>query len=72
MNNHYNPYEDYDEIIPREVQESLNEGDKYVVRDDYMSDEELAENGAAVIVCLFISVLLLIALAVGFCITFFK
>ena len=72
MNNHYNPYEDYDEIIPREVQESLNEGDKYVVRDDYMSDEELAENRAAVIVCLFISVLLLIALAVGFCITFFK
>lgn len=72
MNNHYNPYEDYDEIIPREVQESLNEGDKYVVRDDYMSNEELAENGAAVIVCLFISVLLLIALAVGFCITFFK
>lgn len=72
MNNHYSPYEDYDEIIPREVQESLNEGDKYVVRDDYMSDEELAENGAAVIVCLFISVLLLIALAVGFCITFFK
>ena len=72
MNNHYTPYEDYDEIIPREVQESLNEGDKYVVRDDYMSDEELAENGAAVIVCLFISVLLLIALAVGFCITFFK
>ena len=72
MNNHYSPYEDYDEIIPREVQESLNEGDKYVVRDDYMSDEVLAENGAAVIVCLFISVLLLIALAVGFCITFFK
>ena len=72
MNNHYSPYEDYDEIIPREVQESLNEGDNYVVRDDYMSDEELAENGAAVIVCLFISVLLLIALAVGFCITFFK
>jgi hypothetical protein len=72
MNNHYSPYEDYDEIIPREVQESLNEGDKYVVRDDYMSDEELAENGAAVIVCLFISVLLLIALAIGFCITFFK
>lgn len=72
MNNHYSPYEDYDEIIPREVQESLNEGDKYVVSDDYMSDEELAENGAAVIVCLFISVLLLIALAVGFCITFFK
>lgn len=72
MNNHYSPYEDYDEIIPREVQESLNEGDKYVVRDDYMSDEELAENGAAVIVCLFISILLLIALAVGFCITFFK
>lgn len=72
MNNHYSPYEDYDEIIPREVQKSLNEGDKYVVRDDYMSNEELAENGAAVIVCLFISVLLLIALAVGFCITFFK
>ena len=72
MNNHYSPYEDYDEIIPREVQESLNEGDKYVVRDDYMSDEELAENGAAVIVCLFISVLLLIALAVGFCITYFN
>ena len=72
MNNHYNPYEDYDEIIPKDVQQNLNGDYRGIVFGDSMSDEELAENKAAIIVFSILFVLLLIVLSVGFCITYFN
>ena len=62
MSNNYNPYEDYDEIIPKDVQQYLNEDYGNVVYGDSMNDEEFAETGS-VIVYLFVT-LFLITLAV--------
>ena len=72
MNNHYNPYEDYDEIIPKDVQQNLNEDYRGIVFGDSMSDEELAENKAAIITFMIMCVLLLITLSAGICITYFN
>lgn len=62
MSRNYNPYEDYDEIIPKDVQQSLNKDHGNVVYGDSMSDEEFAETGS-VIVYLFVT-LFLMAIAV--------
>ena len=62
MSRNYNPYEDYDEIIPKDVQQSLDKDYDNVVYGDSISDEEFAETGS-VIVYLFVT-LFLMALAV--------
>ena len=58
MSNNYNPYEDYDEIIPKDVQQHLNEDYGNVVYGDSMSDEEFADSGC-VIVYLFVALILM-------------
>jgi dTDP-D-glucose 4,6-dehydratase len=58
MSNNYNPYEDYDEIIPKDVQQSLNKDYDNVVYGDSMSDEEFADSGC-VIVYLFVALILM-------------
>lgn len=72
MNNHYSPYEDYDEIIPKAVQENLYGRDE---DDDCMDDcidESLARSGTAALVCLLMCTLTLVIFSIGFCITYFK
>lgn len=63
MSNNYNPYEDYDEIIPKDVQQSLNKDHGNVVYGDSMSDEEFADSGC-VIVYLFVALFLAIFTAI--------
>lgn len=58
MSNNYNPYEDYDEIIPKDVQQGLNKDYDNVVYGDSMSDEEFADSGCA-IVYLFVALILM-------------
>ena len=58
MSNNYNPYEDYDEIIPKDVQQGLNKDYDNVVYGDSMSDEEFADSGC-VIVYLFVALILM-------------
>ena len=58
MNNHYNPYEDYDEIIPKDIQPGLNKDYDNVVYGDSMSDEEFADSGCF-IVYLFVALILM-------------
>lgn len=63
MSNNYNPYEDYDEIIPKDVQQCLNKDYDNVVYGDSMSDEEFAETGS-VIVYLFVALFLITLTAI--------
>lgn len=58
MSNNYNPYEDYDEIIPKDIQQGLNKDYDNVVYGDSMSDEEFADSGC-VIVYLFVALILM-------------
>ena len=57
MSNHYNPYEDYDEIIHPDFRDTINDPDNPVVYIDTMSDEEFF-NPLSVIICLVFAVLL--------------
>jgi hypothetical protein len=58
MDNHYNPYEDYDEIIHPNYRDSMNNPDNPVVYIDSMSDEELTDSTSSAI-CLISTTLLL-------------
>ena len=68
MSRNYNPYEDYDEIIPKDVQQHLNEDYDNVVYGDSMSDEEFADSGY-VIVYLFVALFLAIFTAIVYYLT---
>lgn len=63
MDNHYNPYEDYDEIIHPDYRDTMNDPDNPIVYIDSMSDKEF--NGStSVFIYLILSILLLVALII--------
>ena len=68
MSRNYNPYEDYDEIIPKDVQQHLNEDYGNAVYGDSMSDEEFADSGC-IIVYLFVALFLAIFTAIVYYLT---
>ena len=63
MNNHYNPYEDYDEIIPKDVQQNLNEDYRGIIFGESIDTEEFYDSGAT-IVYLFLGLLIVAIIAI--------
>lgn len=63
MNNHYNPYEDYDEIIHPDVRNNLNKDGGNLIYGDYAKDEEFSDSGY-VVVYLFIALFLMAITAI--------
>ncbi len=64
MDNHYDPYKDYDEIIDPYYRELLNGEEKGIVFGDTGLSEEEAETGA-VIVAVFSSLFLVAIIALS-------
>lgn len=65
MNNHYNPYEDYDEIIPKDVHQNLNEDYRGIVFGESIDPEEFYDSGAT-IVYLFLGLLVVAIIAITY------
>lgn len=63
MSNHYNPYEDYDEIIHPDYRDTMNDPDNPIVYIDSMSDEEFASSTSYVI-CMISTILLLVTVII--------
>lgn len=59
MNNDYSPYGDYEEIIHPDFRHTINRGTGTHLTNNSLPDDDISENGAVVIVCLFASLLLL-------------
>ena len=63
MDNNYNPYEDYDEIIHPDYRDAMNDPDNPVVYIDSMSDEEFTDSTSSAI-CMISTILLLVTVII--------